>query len=92
MDFARNKLDTHINGHKKSDEFEFINIYKRDYGMPATSGNQTDVTDYILKLIDYKNTSDELSGDECNQRHRTNQLIQEIKTEQIEQVTSKIQE
>ena len=77
QDFARNKLDTDINGHKKmlSDGAEFINIYKRDHGMPASTDSQTDVKDYLIKLIDFKNSSDEQSGEECNQVHRTKKLM-----------------
>jgi len=65
---------------------EFINIYKRDHGMPLTKNNQTDVKDYLNKLIDYKNSSDEQSGDETNQILRTNKLIQEIGNQQKEAV------
>ena len=66
MEYARNVIDSDIDGEKKLKDAEFINIYKRDHGMPATKGNETYVKDYLNKLIDYKNSSDELSGDENN--------------------------
>ena len=74
MEYARNALKSDINGQKKFDNSEFINIYKRDHGMPSTKDNETDVKDYLHKLLDYKNSSDELSGDETNHRVMTNKL------------------
>lgn len=66
IEFARNKFDSDMNGFQRGDDAEFINIYKRDHGMPKTLNNQTDVKDYLNKLIDFKNSSDEQSGDENN--------------------------
>lgn len=45
--------------------------------MPESLGNETDVKDYILKLLEYKSSSDEFSGEDV-QVKRTNSLSQEF--------------
>ena len=39
---------------KTIDGEEFINIYKREHGMPVSEGNETFVKDYIYKHLEYK--------------------------------------
>jgi len=63
---------------KKIDPEDFINIYKREYGMPTSEGNETFVKDYIYKHLEYKFSSDELSSDE-HQPRRTNEISQELR-------------
>lgn len=48
--------------------------------MPESLGNETDVKDYILKLLEYKSSSDEFSGEDI-QVKRTNSLLQEIEND-----------
>ena len=33
---------------------DFINIYKSKFGMPASKGSETDVKDYLFKLLEFK--------------------------------------
>lgn len=48
--------------------------------MPESLENETDVKDYILKLLEYKSSSDEFSGEDI-QVKRTNSLQQEIEND-----------
>jgi hypothetical protein len=66
---------------KKMDPDDFINIYKREYGMPTSEGNETFVKDYIYKHLEYKFSSDELSsgGSDDHQIRRTNKISQELR-------------
>ena len=51
--------------------------------MPKTVGTESDVTDYISRLLEYKyglTSSDELSGDDQAILQRTNNLQREVGT------------
>ena len=62
-----------------SDSLQFIHLYAREYGMPHSKDNSTDVKDYIYKLIEYKSMSDESSlSDDKNLIDRTKNLQKEL--------------
>ena len=58
--------------------------------MPSSEGNETYVKDYLFKLLEYKNSSEELTGEDNSNNlvQRTNTINHDIKLDDSHQMSN----